>query len=315
MKKALYFLLFTTSFLSAQVVISDDTTYLTSSSLTPKAIFDVNSKKAGILLPKVSLIALAPSNTADWPPEGTIVYNTNTSFTLGYYVFIDGKWSSLLNTSTVDNYVPTIQTYSATTFNSTTNGGNSINLTSANNIPGAADNIFFPTTNTNDGGFAKDSDLGSTTTSGYRWQKIPNYEVTGIVIPDPSKIDNKISANATGTITFSFINNGFAPTGFTYAVALFKERTDVASTPKLVGTKIFSVYTGGTCPFESFNTLFYDENLAAGTYKYYIAYKYLYTGNTNVSITFGDQGSGCSNHSSFSTQQSLIVSLNKIPKP
>ena len=82
----------------------------------------------------------------------------------------------------------------------------------------------------------------------------------------------------------------------------------------LVGSKIYNPVINGLCFYDSFSTNFYDENLAAGSYKYFLAYKYLYTSVNTINITFGDKGTGCSNLTQFATQQNLVVNLNKIPK-
>lgn len=312
MKKAIFILFFAASFSDAQVIVSDDAAYLASISITNKAIFDAKSTKAGILLPKVTLTTLTPT-IADSPPEGTVVYNiVGNSFTQGYYLFINGKWSSLLNSSSVDNSIPTIITKSKSTYNPVTNTGNSVVL---NNLNITTNNdTYFPINNTSDGtGFAINSNIG---TGNYNWRLISGFEVIDIIIPDPTKIDNRLSINASGIVGLEFANLSDEP--FTYAIALFRQRTDIAGTPQLVGSKIFNTIISGQCSFDSYNTNFYDSNLPLGTYKYFIGFKYLYAG-TNLSITFGDHGQNnaggnCTNLSSFTAQQNLIVNLNKIPK-
>lgn len=310
MKKIIFILLFTASFSNAQVIVSDDPTYPTSTATTNKAIFDAKSTKSGILLPKVTLITLTPTVAAS-PPEGTIVYNiAGNTFVQGYYVFIDGKWAALLNSGNLDDRISTIVTKAKSTYNGST--GNSVTLTNSNITTG--NNSYFPTSSTNDGsGFAVGSDLG---TGNYNWKTIANFEVTGIVIPDPLKAENRLSINANGIIAFQYAN--LANKTFTYAIALFRQRTDISGSSQLVGTKIFNTLISGQCSFDSFNTNFYDSNLTQGTYKYFIGYKYLYQ-QDNLSITFGDKGQSsgsntCTNLSSFSAQQNLIVNLNKIPK-
>ncbi|GEM_PF-1882016 len=312
MKKIIFILLFAASFSNAQVIVSDDPAYPTSTATTNKAIFDAKSIKSGILLPKVTLITLTPTAAAS-PPEGTIVYNiAGNPFAQGYYVFIDGKWAALLNSGNLDDNISTIITKAKSTYNSTNNTGSSVTLTNTNITTG--NNSYFPTSSTTDGsGFAVGNDLG---TGNYNWKTIANFEVTGIVIPDPLKAENRLSINANGIIAFQYAT--LSNRAFTYAIALFRQRTDVSGSPQLVGTKIFNTLISGLCAFDSFNTNFYDSNLTQGTYKYFIGYKYLYQ-QDDLSITFGDKGQSsgsntCTSLSGFSAQQNLIVNLNKIPK-
>lgn len=305
MKKFIFVLLLSNYICNAQVIVSDDLAYTTSTATTSKAIFDAKSTKAGILLPKVNLLNLTPT-VADSPPEGTIAYNISGNVNQeGYYVFIDGKWVGLLNSSTLDNDIPTISSKSVSTYVGVNN--QSITLNGSTNIT-TFNNTFFPTSTANDGGFAVGAGLGS---GNYAWKTITGFETSPIVIPDPTKIESRVAIKGSGTVTFSY--KTVTNLQVTYAVALFRE--DSGGTKSLVGSKIYSTVINGLCFYDSFSTNFYDENLVAGSYKYSLAYKYLYTNDNTISITFGDKGGGgCSNLTQFATQQNLVVNLNKIPK-
>lgn len=330
MKHFLFFLTLASSLIQAQVIISEDSNYNTSANVTPKAILDIQAVNSGVMMPKVDLLILSPTDITQYPPEGSLVYNIQLGTNVnpkGIYIFKDGTWGMLLNSDVVTDAIAYTRRYSSSTFTGDLNTDRNVSMNySQSPLAG-----FFPTqaqANANtDGQFAAGfSGLGS-------WTRVTNFQTPAFDISTKYNLKNKVYVNGNGLVRF---NNYASTNNIVYAVALFRQKTGDTN-PILVGTKIFNAIISGNCNFDTYSTDFYEENIPSGNYTYFLAYKYLYTdnvtgdnnttqasngktmaiGNYPLIFYFGAGNNpptfSCNNSSTFIAQNTITLSVNYTP--
>jgi hypothetical protein len=99
MKKVLFFALLLmisgAASVNAQVRIGGDGAPHTAAVLDLNATDATNNGNRGLALPRVNLTAETTQLNGSNPKDGTLVYNTNSSFGVGLYYWVSNKWVKL----------------------------------------------------------------------------------------------------------------------------------------------------------------------------------------------------------------------------
>lgn len=268
-------------YINAQVIISTDSTYTTTS---PKVALDINGN-GGVLMPRVELNTLFPQTNI--PKEGTVVYNTLENATnsedrvvVGYYIFTDKKWRLLLNEKSAKEFFPKRITYIKSTFNKTGGESGSLILN-----PETYNNVNPETRFSED----KTFDVGVHENPYEKWKNIENFH-SKINISEKFHQNNKLILAIDGPI--SFTNYGNAIATFSVGVFLHKLEEDQIVESKFIGARIFDVNLSGICTSSKRTPSFLMEDIDMGDYivepVYRLIYSYDYNGGYNESSS-GDK--------------------------
>ncbi|GGF04695.1 hypothetical protein SAMN05443634_104325 [Chishuiella changwenlii] len=280
-KNILTIIIFISVFIKAQVIISTDSTY---TSTSPKVALDVNGKDGGILLPNVKLTTLYPK--IDIPKEGTVVFNTledvtnkNDSRVIGYYIFIENKWRLLLDKDRGLKHIPKRITYTQSTFDKNakdssgsliitpesfgriiTNGNTNIESIVKPIIPLSEDESF---------------KLGAKDSSSYnKWKKIKNF-YSKISISSNFHKNNKLILTVDGPISFTNYNDAIA----TFAVGVFvhKLENDKIVESRLEGIRMYDMELQNICTSDKRTPAFLIEDLEEGEYTIEPVYRLIFS--------------------------------------
>jgi len=263
--------------IKAQVIISTDSTYTSTSS---KVSLDVNGKDGGVLLPRVVLNTLFPET--DMPKEGTVVYNSleNTTDPLdsrlvGYYIFTNKKWRFLLDEERGLKYIPKRITYTKSTFNKNEEESTSLVL-----LPESYNDINPDIALSEDKSF----EIGIQEEPYKKWKNIEDFN-TKILIEQQYHKKNKLILAIDGPISFTNYSYGIA----TFAIGVFihKLEEDRIIESKFIGARIYDMDLFEICTSNNRTPSFLIEDLEMGDYivepVYRLIYSHDYKGGYNQS--------------------------------